>query len=122
MFDFLPDSGFTQLEMRVLLAVCEADPNQAGVALQFATAKVIKRDRTGHGVFTNFSTGDNVQPVDADGRILRGSQRLTLSHPDLAHGADIIVWVEAGICDCLEVVNFGSEPWPDSNDRFEFVP
>jgi len=88
---------------------------------QLANSTVTRREFTGCGLFTYFATKSESLLTDVDGRILRGSQRVFLAHPELAHGADIIVWVENGKMDCLELVVFGVEELPNTgNFQIEF--
>jgi hypothetical protein len=112
---------FTPLETLALHAACSRDPAAQIALAQLKSAVFTKRDRTGHGVFTHFEVDKTIDPItEAHGRILLGSERVSLKHPKLDHGADLIVWIEKGYIDCLETYVFGVEPWPnDDEDVFE---
>lgn len=107
---------FSALEFLALTAACEMNPEKKIAQEQLADSNVTRREFTGCGLFTHFKTNSASLLTDVDGRILRGSQQVSLSHPELAHGADIIVWVENGKMDCLEIVTFGVEDLPTSGD------
>lgn len=108
---------FTEFEHRVLREACARDPNSRLALAQLASAKFERRDRTGHGLFVYFSVDQGLDSLPTDGRILVGSQQMSLLHPGLGHGADIIVWAEEGYIDCLETCVFGTEPWPDDSEK-----
>ncbi len=111
---------FTEFELRVLTEACARDSRSEIALRQLKSAKFVKRDRTGHGLFVDFAVDERVGLVEPDGRILRGSNQIVLQHPDLEHGADAIVWVDNGMISCLETYVFGDAVWPnDDEDRFQ---
>lgn len=114
-----PAKTFTDLELLVLTAACDADPESDTARDQLASSTVLRREFTGCGVFVHFQTTSAANLRNPDGRILRGSQKVFLSHPDLEHGADAIVWIENGKMDCLELVVFGVEDWPEDKTSKE---
>ena len=107
---------FSSLELLALTASCKMDSEPEIAKEQLARAAVTRRVFTGCGLFTHFTTESESILTAADGRILTGSQQVSLSHPKLAHGADVIVWVENGKMDCLELVTFGDEKLPESGN------
>ena len=113
----MPQS-FTPFETLVLNEACKRDPASQIVLKQLASAVLTKRDRTGHGLFVHFDVDKQLDSIlVANGRILLGSERVSLKHPKLAHGADIIVWIENGFIGCLETYVFGVESWPDDEEN-----
>ena len=116
------DESFSALEKRILLKAGSLDPS-ADIALeQLQLAVVTKRQNTGKGIFVHFQASADVRQItESSGRILIGSQKLSLSHPRLSQGADVIIWIENGFMDCLEMCVFADEPWPTGeDDSFEF--
>ena len=109
------------MELLALSAACGADPEAGTTRAQLSSSKIISRELTGVGVFTHFKTDSENLIEDTDGGVLRGSQGVSLSHPELEHGADVIVWVENGKMDCLEMVTFGAEKWP-FHGEFQLSP
>jgi len=114
--------SFSSFEKKVLLEACSQDPSSEIALKQFASAVFQRRDRTTQGMFVRFEVANNVGSIEKSyGRILLGSKRISLKHPKLSQGADVIVWLHCGRIDCLETYVFADEPWPvDDEDAFEF--
>ncbi|MGI9243108.1 MAG: hypothetical protein ACR2RV_20085 [Verrucomicrobiales bacterium] len=70
-------------------------------------------------MFVHFRTDENGAKIKSEDRIMPGSGKIFLQHPQIDDGADAIVWLVDGVMDCLEMVAFGEADWPESEDLFE---
>lgn len=113
------NSQLTDFEKRVLLEVCNADPSSEAALTQFKQTIVTSREYTGCGVFVHLRTAHHNTKIKSEDRIMPGSSRIILKHPQIDHDADVIVWLIDGIIDCLEMVTFGEDKWPKSEELFE---
>lgn len=86
---------------------------------QYRSAKVTKRENTGHGFFTDYAITDQSSRIDDSPDLTLGKHQWNLN--GLKNGSDYILWVKEGLFTCLEGFCYGEEPWPDEIINAEII-
>lgn len=86
---------------------------------QFRSAKVIKRENTGHVFFTDYAITDQSSRIDGSPDLTLGKHQWNLN--GLKYGSDYILCVKEGLITCLEGFCYGEEQWPDEITEAEII-
>ena len=86
---------------------------------QYRSAKVIKRENTGHVFFTDYAITDQSSRIDGSPDLTLGKHQWNLN--GLKNGSDYILWVKEGLFTCLEGFCYGEEQWPDEITEAEII-
>ena len=90
------------------------------IMAQYNKARVINREFTGHGFFTNFEVTD---PADSLGEGYDNQLgNLTVEFPGVKYGACFVLFIKNGFIEMLEGAVNGDDPWPESITQYELVP
>ena len=108
----------TQFEIDVLTALLGSV--ESAVRDQVAQCRVIKREFTGVGLFSDLVVVQHPPAPSAtwDWKWVTGD--VYLDHPDLNHGAGAMVLVKDGLLCLLECFTY-SDPWPDDMESWSIV-
>lgn len=74
--------------------------------------RVEKREHTGIGAYVYFGHDGHLEKVDGDNRTL--GARAFAAIDGLTHGAGLVLYVDDGLVDMLEIVSHASEKMPDA--------
>ena len=96
---------FTLLEETVLRAISETYPvDRAALRRQLSTGKVLRRENTGAGFYTDFSVDRALSPAIGGERLRAGP---AVRVKGLDHGMGFILWLREGYAHQLEGYSFG---------------
>ena len=106
------DDKFTVLESEVMRKIIAEDPNISSIlAKQYNVAKIISRDFTGVGFFTNFEIIDKNLKIKDNLKLTLGNVQAKID--GLEFGVGFVLFVEDGLISMLEGYTY-DEPWPDT--------
>jgi hypothetical protein len=101
---------FTDLEGVVIdWLLAEDDPVLEKLRSQFASANVQEREFTGVGVFVTLSVPASAPKVDPPNLTIGD---LALEIEDVRNGAGVVLFVNDGLLDLLEIYTY-DDPWPE---------
>ena len=86
---------------------------------QYRSAKVIKRENTGRGFFTDYEIAEKSCRIDGSPDLILGKRQWNLN--GLKCGSDYILWVKEGLITCLEGFCYGEDRWPDEITDAEII-
>ena len=112
------DSKFLQLEKDIMEKIISEDFVLVNILKkQYQSAIVKEREFTGVGLYTCFEI------TDKELRISKPETRNLGTFIVKVNGilVDVILWVENGFIDCLELVTFGVDRFPEKIETYEFV-
>lgn len=96
---------FTLLEETVLRAICETYPiDRAALHTQLSTSKVLRRENTGAGFYTDFTVDRALSPAIGGERLRAGP---AVRVKGLDHGMGFILWLREGYAHQLEGYSLG---------------
>jgi hypothetical protein len=96
---------FTLLEETVLRAIFETYPvDSAALHTQLSTAKVLRRENTGAGFYTDITVDRTSSPAIGSERLRAGP---TVRVKGLDHGMGFILWLREGYAHQLEGYSYG---------------
>ena len=114
------DKNFNQLEFDVMKKIINEDPAISEILMrQYSSAKVIKREFTGAGFFTDFEIADEDSRISEQFNATIGNTQARLE--GLKHGAGFILFVKDGLIEMLEGYTNGNEPWPEKIGKYSLV-
>ena len=91
------DDGFTELEHTVFGEIGVDHPDIAAALAAFVeTAKVTKRDNTGHGFYTHFDVDRSQPPLSAPSKIVHGPN-LDVQVRDEVLEMGFILWLDEAL-------------------------
>jgi hypothetical protein len=101
-------SEFTELEQKVLAAICDNQPSIAEpLRSLLSDARISERDNTGHGFYTSFDVGSGRSPIAWPQCIVDGpNAEVSVGDQTLLMG--FILWLEGGYPNCLEGFQYGT--------------
>ena len=113
--------SFKQFEREVMEMIAKENPKfEAKIMAQYEKARVIKREFTGHGFFTDFDITD---PADSLGDGYDNQLgNLTVEFPGVKYGACFVLFIKNGFIEMLEGAVNGDDPWPESITQYKLVP
>jgi len=107
----------TRLEREVMRMLLEGnDPVLHALRQQFAHSCVVRRELTGVGFFMTFDVSPEVPQAAGGKSFALGDVYADIK--GLSHGAGFVLFVSAGVIDCLEGYTY-DEPWPPTVEEFE---
>jgi hypothetical protein len=114
----------TPLELAVIEAICEKHPDdRSSIEAQLASTKVISRENTGAGFYTDFEVQrSSIIPIaSARSKDLRYGPQAKIE--SINHGMGFILWLSDGYLDCLEGYTYDDDTTALDliNLRFEIV-
>ena len=86
---------------------------------QYRSAKMIKRENTGRGFFTDYEIAEKSCRIDGSPDLILGKRQWNLN--GLKYGSDYILWVKEGLITCLEGFCYGEDRWPDEITDAEII-
>ena len=115
------ESRFKLFEREVIEMIAKENPEFADkIMAQYNKARVINREFTGHGFFTNFEVTD---PADSLGEGYDNQLgNLTVEFPGVKYGACFVLFIKNGFIEMLEGCVYGNDPWPDRITEYKLVP
>jgi len=112
-------SDFEKFETNVIKQIITEDSTIAEkLLLQYKSAKVIKREFTGVGFYTDFEIQDKSTVILTDFNSELGSLHVTL--PELKYGIGFVLFIRNGFISLLEGYTYGEEQWPDNITEYTF--
>jgi hypothetical protein len=113
--------SFKQFEREVMEMIAKENPKyEAKIMAQYEKARVIKREFTGHGFFTDFDITDPADSLGCGYKVQLGD--LTAEFPGVKFGAGFVLFIENGFISMLEGCVYGNDPWPERITEYKFVP
>lgn len=114
-------AGFEQFEREVMEMIAKENPKyEAKIMAQYEKARVIKREFTGHGFFTDFDITDPADSLGCGYNNQLGD--LTAEFPRVKFGAGFVLFIENGFISMLEGCVYGNDPWPERITEYKLVP
>jgi hypothetical protein len=108
----------TKLELHVMRMLLDGeDEVLANLRRQLDACKIVKREMTGVGFFTDFEIPADV-PRATQKSFHLGDVNGTVE--GAKHGVGFVLFIEAGTLKMLEGYTY-DEPWPDSTESFELT-
>ena len=106
------DSYFEQFESDVMRRIIAENADISDVLTkQYQSAKVIGRDFTGVGFFTDFEIPDADLRLTSHSNLELGAVQVKLE--SLKFGAGFVLFIRDGLIQSLECYTYG-EPWPEN--------
>ena len=110
--DSIATSRFKQFEHEVMELIAKETPEfEAKIIAQYDKARVVSREFTGHGFFTNFEVTDSTDSLGDGFTETFGS--VIVDFPGVKYGAGFVLFVKNGFITMLEGYINGDEPWPE---------
>lgn len=109
---------FLQFEKEIMEKIISEDSGLTEILKkQYKSAIVKERDFTGVGLFTHFEI------TDKELKLPKLKTRSLGSYMAEINGilVDVILWIENGLIDCLELVTFGDDRFPEQIETYKFV-
>jgi len=88
-----------------------------GVTIETEKLHVLSREITGAGSYTTFAVPAAQSEAD---RSQVGLNKL-IELPGVPNGLGAVLWLRAGVPQCLEIYTFGSDNWDGSYEGFKIV-
>ena len=113
-------TSLTEFDRRAIEAVAGSHMQKHVLLSQLEYATCRSRRYTGVGLYTEVSVPASCPRLVGAFVSPDSMPTCVVSHPELEHGASLILWVERGVISCLEAVAL-TEDWPKDESLFEFV-
>jgi hypothetical protein len=109
--------NLSEFEKMVLGSLIENDPEKKIMLCQLRDVTVLEREYTGVGLHTKFQVSNDSPLLSKSNRYIEDAPKTHLGHPELKHGAGVILWINSGKISMLECYTYDGD-WPKNESLF----